>query len=850
MKDCFQAIKAEMPDIPDRVIKKFVEDMRGKKGSEDDFRKAAYTFIKEVELQTMREVVAKKYQIMAKRRIRGHFDQFKEAAKAGNLAEAFKSLLVGTREQVKNARVSAERISKTQGNFWNDTLDYGMSKIEPTLLKRLAMGEHNADLMKELWHMENVDTAVMQTGNKEAFEAAKVIRGVMKDVPVMFRRVGVDMGYIKNYLPQSHNRERIKAAGFDKWATDINKMFDMEKAFGKEIMGNNKKLRAALQGAYDDIVMGRDRADHLAGTSDKFVTWHDVTNEGAKLSKKRTFHAMSAEGHVEYNKLYGDEKPFINDIDMYLRKRARAYGLISTFGPNPEATFQTLLGNTRGGKGEFEKHMGMDLTNNQKRLLQAQYDELSGRSLRTPEDFYGKFAVNANIIQDMSKLGMAVFSQGTDLPISVGVVSSKSGVGPIPTLHKAFNLFLANLKPTNRDRILRNIHIGLAGEHISDFSRFSETADVSRFDQAQSGLKKAHNWFFKLNGMDIQTKDSRATVAAMFSSNLREEADLKFDALEPETRATLEQAGINHAEWEAIRQARTEVPGSFGATHEVLLPDMLKDVDEAKMVELHKQSGDKGTMESWRQETYMKFAGMLGDIAETGAPNPGVRQAAMTKWGFGPDTAMGASLAMLMKYKGIQLAVYDSMMAIKSSDPSKPAHKLLSMDGNNKALAATVVSMWAAGFGINMVRNAVAGRDQPDPTSSKDLMEAFVRGGAGIFYGDYMMTDYSGNYRDWARDIVGPVFSEAAQLNEIRSKTMHAILGTDKRYHFGPGKRGGQGVESDMWDLARRNMPLNNLFYTKYAFDKLVDDNMKNYLAPGYTKRRDARILKEKLKKK
>ena len=132
-------------------------------------------------------------------------------------------------------------------------------------------------------------------------------------------------------------------------------------------------------------------------------------------------------------------------------------------------------------------------------------------------------------------------------------------------------------------------------------------------------------------------------------------------------------------------------------------------------------------------------------------------------------------------------------------------------------------------------------RDTFDPTSSefldftseagfKNLMDAFIYGGGAGFYGDVLAQPYgSGKNFSATKSLLGPTFS---QYDDFMDVTL-GVLNGDKK-------------AKKAYNLFLQNLPYQNLFYGKTAFDYLLNYQMQDIMDPGYHYRQWSRMQQEK----
>ena len=97
-------------------------------------------------------------------------------------------------------------------------------------------------------------------------------------------------------------------------------------------------------------------------------------------------------------------------------------------------------------------------------------------------------------------------------------------------------------------------------------------------------------------------------------------------------------------------------------------------------------------------------------------------------------------------------------------------------------------------------------------------MQAFVQGGGGGIYGDFIMSEVQNQYGNgFLETAAGPTASDLKKIIDM-VKTMNE-----------PKKAGKKFLE-----LAEGHTPFINLYYIKAAYDYLIGYQIKEYLDPGF----------------
>jgi hypothetical protein len=422
---------------------------------------------------------------------------------------------------------------------------------------------------------------------------------------------------------------------------------------------------------------------------------------------------------------------------------------------------------------------------------------VSGEMHLPGSDRWARIGLIARTVQVVSKLGGAVISSLADSP----VVSNELSRHGVPWLRRVTNPIvhpILQITETAERRRLANQLLayreGVLSEIIGRYELGDGVPGVASFMTRK---------LFKWTGLEGWTNAHKAGVATAISHQMAEHLDTAYAELVPDYRRMLQAYDIGPEDWVTLKGAVIEQEGL-----RYVVPHALE------------LQGDLATAEGRRAARRARDAlatrllSFLSDRLDAGVIQPGARSKAILLQGQGPGTGLGEVLRAVGQFKGF------------------PAEILVRTWGERAAhnewgkLAVTVLWMTAIGHAINVIRDSLAGLEQPDyeNLTLKQGFEVFARalasGGGASIMGDFVFSDTSRYGRGLVATLAGPV---PGQLDSLHAIWASAIRGEDT---------GAKALQ-----FVYHNIPFINVWYLRTAFNYLLLYPMQEYLNPGYLRR-------------
>lgn len=621
-----------------------------------------------------------------------------------------------------------------------------------------------------------IDQADMGSVPREAIE---IYTALKKHNDLDYKQkisVGANVKYRQGRLfKQRHSARNMEILGQNKWVEKAKKYFDNDEIIN--MIQSNKKLNkkygespdmveAYLMDKYEDIQIRE--AQRGRNISDDFTS---ILFMGQKKSmeKQTTFKFKNAEAQMKYN-MEVNGKSITSMVLEDIRDTSGYVGSAMVLGPNPRLGFQKLM----------QTYPIKSRTKLEKKFLLA-----TGRRAGIADNMWAKSAEKLRKLSDITRLGTALFSTLPDFSLGAMVISANTGQNYFQTLGSLFKETFKNVRKGQRREVQKrlsvlmddmlfgsmNTRIGEGGNMTNAFDNFSAAewkksiADGNMSEalrQSGNAFDQVHQKFMKYSGLPGQSEVVRTAIAKITAMGLKDEAGKSFADLYSGTRNLMERFNIGEREWDILRKIDTE------------LEDGSRLIDTESILELDGEAvgmSNPADIRNYKEKLSANYASMLTFMAEHGSPTPGIKN----KWwvdGFDPDTVSGQLLRFMGQYKSFSLSVVDTLR--EAYGPS------FDMNRASKMGATMITGMGLAYIGTS-AKNAVNGKDQPDPTSLTTWKDMTLKAGMGGLYADFLLTDYNSPWRSLPADVAGPGIGIAEDLLKIAKSPFDIMLADDER---------------------------------------------------------------------
>lgn len=728
------------------------------------------------------------------------------------------SFLVGTNVARMGSRrsVSAEQKELSQSYIAGLLTDLEKSDHLPIL----TSGTMDREITKALWQL-NKEVPDFRGIPENAQEIAGIIRKWQEAARIDANRAGAAIGKLDNYIArQTHDNYKMEAAGFKEWRDFILPRLDPARTFSE-----SKDVDKFLLETFNGLVSGV----HLKHGADKKSGFKGPRNLAKKLSHERVLHFKDAYSWFEYNQQFGTgnlREAIIGGLD----KMGESTALMRKLGTNPEANWDQILdalrndlkGNPDGLRKFEEDARGM---------LQNRFHEVDGTSRIPTSHSAARVASNLRAWQSMTKLGGAVVSAISDLPVAASEFRYQ-GQGFFGPLAEIMTKMVDGKKTAEKREILSSLGVFMDSMRGDVVSRFS--AD----DSLGGRMSRAQRLFFKANGLTWWTDTVRSSVALMMSHNLALHRGKSFDNMGDMARV-LRLYGIDQGRWYLLGKA----PQKLADGREYMTGDgidQIPDADLAAYLESQGRQPIDAAVRELREELKTQLRSFITDRASYAVIEPDARTRSIMLQGTRPGTVPGELLRFAGQFKAFPVAVLQKSVGRELfgrgyAAPQYGAGRMKELSqalssGNGEMLGLATLLLWTTAFGyLAMSAKDMLKGKNPRPINDKDTwIAAMLQGGALGIYGDFLFGESNRFGGGPIQTAAGPVLG----MGEDAIKLYHKL-------------KSGDDAAANTFRFALNNTPFLNLFYTRAMMDYMFLYSVQEAMNPGYLRRMERRVQKE-----
>lgn len=705
--------------------------------------------------------------------------------------------LTGTEGSIERGGLAASTDAKAH-SLTAELLGPFVADLEAAGLRRaLSRGDpaFDRDIIRELWSLDSGGPAV--TRNAQARQAAEIIHRHTERARLMQNEAGAWIGKLENYVTrQSHDMERIRAAGFERWRDHIRPRLD-ERTFDSLPDMTPEAVNDFLRSVYNALASG------VHETAQGAVRWGDVgtgtgpANLARRVSEQRKLIFRDGDAWADYNQTFG-VGTLMDSVRTSIEHAGRNTALLRDWGANPEAMYRTIVdqamvrAKNRGDFAEVDRLRGQ--------FNERLFDVITGKS-SVPENMtLAKITVGVQALQTMSKLGGVVIASVPDIAVNASVLRH-NGIG----LFESYTNQLASLLPQGaaRREVAHLAGVGMEGILGSIASRFTA------MDSTRGFAARAVDLFHRVNLLNWWTTSLKQGAGTMLMHNLARSAGRSFDQLQPALQTTLGRYGIRAADWDAVRGSARRA----GDGRDYIIP---VDIEDAAL--------------------RSKFQTYITDQVREAMTEPDAYARAVGQGGgLQAGTYGGMAARLLMQFK-----TYPTTFMRRHLNRELYRGQQGGMDvaGITHLMVATTLLGYAA-FEMRQMsrgRHPQSSNAEGAGDYAKLVARAMVQGGGLGFYGDVLFGDETrgGGGAGSLGSFLGPT---AGTLGDTLNLIQLARTG---------GVEGNERSQRDLGPAALRlfqdTMPGANLFYLRGALDYLFFYRLQEAMNPGYLARYERRM--------
>lgn len=790
---------------------------------------------------------------------KAYADIMRFVQQSDNPAEALSAIMVGS---FKYAEGGMNSVDARQQGVMSKYAGELLAALHKERLDKLFLSkELEGKVFQAMFDGDDFDVNV--AGGAEAKRIAEIIQITQKRMLKRKNQQGAMIAELKNYaVRQSHDpillragaktSEELKAAR-QSWVEYMMKPDVLDpKTFENKPPtrdGEPYTNEQFLADMWDNLVSGQhDKVDALRGDDgsiDKLEGFKGPANLAKKLSQSRIIHFKNGAAAHAYFQKYS--RMSLSDAVMNaIQHDAQSIGLMEKFGTNPKSMFERVVDDIK--KINKDDAVKIDQIAKKERSLTNQFKELdgttrargAGRPVLFGADFAG-IAAGWRMLQNMSKLGMATITSFSDIASKASFINSRTDRGIFTSYARAFSDIFRNYSSQDQKRLAFLLNVGVDGYNGDVFARFGAN------DSGPGKLAKAHNIFFRLNGMNYWNNAQKVGLAKMLAADLATYADRGFGDIPNATRFDLQRYDINETEWNLMRQMELEaVDGNKYMTSSGLdaLPDStIAQAALAKANQTRKRKLKQPTqamIDKYRDDLSTKIATYLTDAADTAIPTPGAKERAIMNQGLERGTVLGESIRAIMQLKGFPITYISKGMtgqyyAKKQLAGMAPNEQQFSSSGM-VGLAQMMVGATMMGYLSVQLKEILKGKEPLEVFSDETalnpelLTKAMLQGGGMGIYGDFLFGEYNKYGQTLSQSLLGPTFGSIDDIARIYNNVLSGDV---------------DAITKNATRFAISNTPGYNLFYTKTALDYLFIYGLMERSNPGYLRRMERRMKRD-----
>lgn len=585
---------------------------------------------------------------------------------------------------------------------------------------------------------ETIDDAEI---TKSASNWLKLVDDMRDEFNVMGGSISKNEKFL---LPQAHDLRRVRAVKYEDWrAFIIDKLDRNQMVDDKGRVLSNANFEDSLKYVYETISTGG-----LNKAKD-----FTIRNLGTKLSRKgsekRFLYFKDAESWMAYQNEFG-KGDILTTLTDHIQAMGNDTALMRVFGTNPKQTFEILK--TEAEKLEISKNkIVKDRT---KATLNAVYKTVSGDinngELVTLADGL-QFVRN---IQVASKLGGATLSSVTDL----ATTALTANYNKIPVA-KVFARQMKLMNPANEEDRIFAARMGLIFDgwfgRAHSANRFSDTYGTGASAKTAEAV-------LRFSGLEAWTEGGRKAFGMEFAGMLSDNFAKTFDELDPAIQSAFKNYQITKADWDNFRATKPlNLRGSKFA-------DLTKDES-------------------------MKFHSMILSETDYAVPTPDARVRAIATGGTERGTIWGQVSRSAMMIKSFPITIATTHL-YRGATQATTGGKMMYL--GSFATATTLMGAFAL-----QIKDLAAGREPRPMDDPEDWVTAFVQGGSGSLFADYVVSDVNKYGRGFVETLLGPMASLTNDTYKLTIGNIREAITGDETNVLGESAKFIKDITPDPWQI-------------------------------------------------
>ncbi len=863
LSDCYGFIRktAGAPDAKDDELRAILEDMEARKaarfGDSPGYEKPAAEM--EQEAKAAAAVARRNAMLNLAKRIdmrASIASRLIESEKEGvkQIGLTLESELTGVNTDLtggKNsvAREQMDRHEITLSGLTNELQDKGLFKVARSRALERQWVQELGELSK------GEDGKPGASGSAEALEIAKTIQRWQDVAKAGLNKAGAWIGDYFGYVTrQTHDANKLWAAGFEQWLKDTYPLLDK----GKTLTGVDDP-RDFMQRVYNALVTGTHMTpDGLQDMKDPAFT--GTGNLAKKLSQSRVLHFQDALSWLSYNDKYGAAPP-LDTMLTSLRRAANDTALMNRFGTNPRAEFQSLMRWIDEKYRDTDTQAARNFTSLTKQRLLNAFDFLDGTADRPAHNLLARIAFYVRSAVMWSKLGNVVFTHLSTVATKAAELE-RHGV----PLWEGYGDFVKSLtqglSPEARASVLREMHATVLGQEGALIER------LMPYDSMPGTVAKINSHYMTATGlryaMGVEKQGTFWKLGARYGALV----DKPFDELEGKNQAQLRAFDIGPAEWDILRQAPDHIEAAgmrflteqaaYRASEDAIRAHLESglaptdrlavrtDFDHEGMSEAQitaakaaEESAIPQKIADYCDRLALQLHGLYSEAADRSIVTPGIPERNLWYGGTARGTIKGEFWRAVSLFKMWPTAVIRQQLGADVFGNYASTYGRMGKVGNITALA---VAAGLAGILRQTIVDEMTGKEHRPFNDVRTYMAGLAQGGGFGIMGDFMFGNFDRFGRTPLETFAGPIYGAAKDFIIQPYLDMKALAVAEANGDAHGAAQARKAIEVDSLKAVTDYAPYANLFYTKLALDMAFIWRAQEAINPGYLARMEARM--------
>lgn len=709
-------------------------------------------------------------------------------------------------------------------------------------------GKDDLNIVKAMWDLRNDIPPDPAKYGKNAVAVAQILDKHQEALRQEHNAAGAFVARNSDRLyRRTHDANRIAKAGDNQWGSDASRdvwtqfvgdRMDWDKAFdGNLADAKDSERKEVLDQVWNDFTTGK----HLSENKPQIALGQK--NFGKKLSNHRQMVFNGPADDLAYQQQYGTGASVSENVFNNLKGGGKDLALMQMLGPNPEYTLRKLAHDQSmrleksdpKTRKDFDKAVNREFANTWRLLTEPTGHPEGGAVAR--------FLSAIRQTTGTAAVGMSVFALPGDLAQKASRMAQMTGDGITKNFAStvADQISPAGLSKAEQYRLMTEHGIRIEGAHMPidpDLADHVGFGTLAKFNKLMMRVTPHAYW------------DNAVRVRSLVADGYRywTMKDKAYADLDKPVRDTFAQFGITDKGWDVIRKSEgTKLDNDkqvFEAANIRTLPlENFKDL-------VGGENPSDAQLSRARDELTSQYRNLMGEKADRDVSAPSIANRA--RMGLGYEAVQGGTvqgelwrgalqlkgwvLNYMWNHLGRELHGY-SVEHRTTGQAIVDMVRVWDKDNFNPKALSGVARLVAAGvpiaYATNALKNLAVGKEPGAWDDINTWKKAFARQSLGL-YSDMLLQDTRPDASIWDRigDMTGP---ELGLYSDMGNSAIRLLAQAESDSGVTPEKLGKD--EAGWFQDVYRRVPGTQLFWTKFAMDYMVMNNLSEMLNPGYQQR-------------